>query len=119
MSENTITATKKGEDRKVSVNYAFPATLAELTEKFGEEQVLNAATRNFTIDLQAVIRRNWDRSDEEIQSAVDSWQPGVRGPVTKATPLEKAQRALGAMSAEDRAELFAKLQALQALQAQG
>jgi hypothetical protein len=115
MSEvkNTITATKKGEDRKVTVNYTFPETLGALVEKFGEDQVLSAATGKFTIDLQAVIRRNWESDDAAIQSAVDAWQPGVRGPVTKATPMEKATRAVAAMSDEDRAALIAKLQALQ------
>lgn len=104
-----VTATKKGEDRKVTVNYDFPDSLAGLTEKYGEEIVFNAALRNLTIDLQAVIRRNWEKDDAAIQEAVTNWQPGVRGPVVKATPFEKASRALGQLSDEEKAALLAKL----------
>lgn len=105
-----IKATKKDADGKVVVvEYAMPDTVAALVEKFGEEAVASAAVDSFTIAIQALIRRNFDKSQEEIEAAVAAWQPGVRGPVSKKTPLEKAQAALRAMSDEDRAALLAQL----------
>lgn len=105
----TIQATKRDADRTVKVEYDMPDTLDGLVEKFGAEQVASAATDSFTIAIQALIRRNFDKTQEEIQEAVNSWQPGVRSPASKKTPLEKAQAALRQMSAEDRAALLASL----------
>lgn len=104
-----IKATKKDADKTVIVDYAMPENLQGLVEKFGEEAVASAAVDSFTISIQALIRRNFDKSQEEIEEVVNSWQPGVRGPVSKKTPLEKAQAALRAMSDEDRQALLAQL----------
>ena len=54
---NTISATKTGTDKVVTVDYVFPTTLPGLVEKFGEDAVLGAATGQFTINIQALIRR--------------------------------------------------------------
>ena len=118
MSEETetqesglISATKKDSEKTVTVKYEFPATLATMTEKFGEDVIYDKAVGALTIDVQSVIRRNFDKSDEEIQEIVSAWVPGVRQVGVKKTPLEKAQAALRAMSAEDRAALLAQLSA--------
>lgn len=108
---NTISATKTGVDRTVTVDYEFPTTLQGLIEKFGEEAVLGAATGQFTINIQALIRRHFDKSQDEIQELVNAWLPGVRGPVSRATPFEKATSQLGKLSPEEKAELLARLQA--------
>lgn len=108
---NTISATKTGVEKVVTVDYVFPTTLGALVEKFGEEEVLGAATGAFTINLQALIRRHFDKSQDEIQTLVNDWRPGVRGPVSRATPFEKATAQLGKLSDEERAELLARLQA--------
>lgn len=108
---NTISATKTGSDKVVTVDYAFPTTLSELVEKFGEEEVASAATGQFTINLQALIRRHFDKSQDEIQGLVSDWRPGVRGPVSRATPFEKATAQLSKLSAEEREALLARLQA--------
>lgn len=107
----TVKATKKGEERVVQVEWDLPEDMKGLVDKFGEEVVANAASAQLTIGLQAFIRRHFEKSDEEIQDLVNGYVPGVRGPVVKKTPLEKATAALSAMSAEDRAALLAKLQA--------
>ncbi len=106
----TINAKKKDSEKVVSVEYDMPESLQGLVEKFGEDAVASAATDSFTINIQALIRRNFEKSQEEIQAAVSSWVPGVRGPAVKKSPLEKAKAALTAMSAEDRAALLAQLQ---------
>lgn len=108
---NTISATKTGTDKVVTVDYVFPTTLPALVEKFGEDAVLGAATGQFTINIQALIRRHFDKSQDEIQELVNSWMPGVRGPVSRATPFEKATSQLGKLSPEEKAELLARLQA--------
>lgn len=107
----TINAKKKDSDKVVSVEYDMPDTLAGLVEKFGEDAVASAATDSFTISIQSLMRRHFDKSDAEIQAAAEAWVPGVRTAGVKKTPLEKAQAALKAMSAEDRQALFAQLQA--------
>ena len=105
----TIKATKRDADRTVEVQYDMPEGVDALVEKFGAEAVASAASDAFTISIQALIRRHFDKSDEEIQELVSNWQPGVRGPVAKKSPLEKAQAALRAMSEEDRAAFLASL----------
>lgn len=104
-----ITAKKKDSEKSVTVNYDLPDTLAGLVEKFGEDAVLGAAQDAFTISIQSVIRRNFDKSQEEIQAAVDGWVPGQRAAAVKKTPAEKAAAALKAMTPEARAELLAQL----------
>lgn len=106
----TIKATKKDVDKVVSVEYDMPDSLAGLTEKFGEEAVEKAARESFTISIQSVIRRHFDKSQEEIEAAVNGWTPGTRAAGVRKTPLEKAKAALSSMSAEERAELLASLQ---------
>lgn len=105
----TINAKKKDSDKVVSIEYDMPENLAGLTEKFGEEAVASAAVDSFTISLQSLMRRHFDKPQEEIEAAVNGWTPGVRTPGVKKTPLEKAKAALSAMSADERAELLASL----------
>lgn len=107
----TVKATKKGEERVVSVEWDLPESLQGLIDKFGEDVVANAAASQLTIGLQAFIRRHFEKTDEEIQQLVNEYVPGVRGPVVKKSPLEKATAALASMSPEERAQLLAKLQA--------
>ena len=73
-----ITAKKKDSEKSVKVSYDMPETLDALVEKFGAEAVAGAATDSFTISIQSVIRRNFDKSQEEIEAAVAAWLPGVR-----------------------------------------
>lgn len=105
----TIKATKRDADKVVEVEYDMPEGVDALVEKFGAEAVASAASDAFTISIQALIRRHFDKTQEEIQELVNAWLPGVRGPVAKKSPLEKAQAALRAMSDEDRAAFLASL----------
>ena len=97
------------ESRKVS--FDMPADLEALTAKCGAEYVYNAAVGQTVISLQALCRRHIEKSDEEIQGVVNSWVPGERSPAVAKSALEKATSAIKSMSAEERAELLAKLQA--------
>jgi len=106
-----ITAKKKDSENAVTVSYDLPETLEGLVEKFGAEAVAGAATDSFVISLQAVIRRNFEKSQEEIEAAVAGWVPGQRSAAVKKSPAEKAKAAFSAMSAEERAAFLAELQA--------
>ena len=48
-----------------------------------------------------------------LQAIVDNWVPGVRGPVTRQTPLERVTSALGKLDPAALAELLAKVKAAQ------
>lgn len=93
------------------VNYDMPETLQGLVDKFGEDAVYGAAEGSFVISIQALARRHIEKSDEEIQGLVNSWNPNERSAAVKLTPFERASKALGNLSAEERAELLARLQA--------
>jgi hypothetical protein len=45
---------------------------------------------------------------DAIQAGVDAFQPGVRGPVSKKSPFERAHSALGNLSQEELQELLAE-----------
>lgn len=104
-----ISAKKKDSDKVVTVNYDLPEDLDGLVAKFGAEAVAGAATDAFVISIQSVIRRHFDKSQEEIQDIVSAWMPGQRSAAVKKSPLEKAKDALSKMTAEERAALLAEL----------
>ena len=106
-----ITAKKKDSEKSVTVSYDLPETLDGLVEKYGAEAVANAASDSFVISIQSVIRRNFDKSQEEIEAAVAAGMPGVRQAGGKKSPAEKAKAAFASMSAEERAAFLAELQA--------
>lgn len=106
-----ITAKKKDSEKAVTVSYDLPETLDGLVEKYGAEAVAGAAQDAFVISLQSVIRRNFDKSQEEIEAAVNGWVPGQRSAAVKKSPAEKAKAAFASMSAEERQAFLAELQA--------
>lgn len=104
--------TKVGEEVKVvEFNYEYPATTADAVSKFGEEATNNLLHGAITLKLQALVRQKID--GEDVQALVDAWIPGVRGPVAKKSSFERAQAALSSLSAEQLAELAAKIKAAQ------
>lgn len=107
-----ISAKTKDHPEEVKVEFDLPEGAA-LIEKYGEELVTNKAHGALVIDIQAAMRRliTAGKSQEEIQTAISAWQPGVRGPVTKQTAFQKASSALSSLTPEERAELLRKLQA--------
>lgn len=103
----------KGEEAKVvSVNFEFPASTGDYVAKYGEEQVVSLLHGAVTLKLQALVRQKMD-GENDLQAAVDAWQPGVRGPVVKKSAFERAQSALSGLSPEQLAELAAKIKAAQ------
>lgn len=97
------------EARKFS--YAMPETLDALVAKFGNEAVFDAAKGAFVISLQALARRNIEKSDAEIEALAGNWNPNERSAAVKKTPLERAQSALSNLTDEQRRELINQLKA--------
>ena len=91
--------------------YDMPTDLAGLTAKFGEDAVAKAAQGAFVISLQALARRHIEKTDEEIQTLAQGWNPNERAAAVKQSPLERATSALGKLSPEEKAELLKKLRA--------
>ena len=113
MTDITIKAGKGEEAKSVQVSYDLPTDLAGYVSKYGEEMTADFARRSVTLGIQALVRPLIleGKSTEEIQAHVNNWVPGVRGPRTQKSPLERATAVLGNMSAEELAELLAKVKA--------
>ena len=94
----------------VTVEYEFGESLNELVEKYGEDVVFSRVKAALTIDLQSLIRRgiSASKSQEEIQTMVAEWKPGVRSGVRK-SPEAKIKDLLESIPEDQRAELLAGL----------
>ena len=88
------------------LQYAMPDSLQGLLDKFGEDAVAEAAVSSFVISLQALGRRHIEKSDDEIQTYADEWNPNERAASTPKTTAEKAASALSKLSPEERADLL-------------
>lgn len=108
-----ISFKRKTDTESKSVEHSFPADLAGLTAQFGEESVYAAAKGQYTIGLQAFLRRHYDKDAAELQALATAWNPNERAPAVKQTAMEKASSALGNLTPEERKELINKLRALQ------
>ena len=84
-------------------------TLAEATERFGEENVYNLYAAQLIVKVQAVIRRMVaeGKSQDEIQSELENWTPDTKR-VSKKDPVAEAEKLLAKMSPEARAQLLAQ-----------
>lgn len=100
---------KTKEGKGVSFEFNLPENLHGLIEKYGEGEVYNLASRSAIIAVQALARQHIERGVDEVAKLANAWQPGVRGPRTSASPLERAARALGDMDADAIAALLAKV----------
>ena len=111
MSVLNVKTKKDGQESSVKVNFSTPSTLQEFVDKYGEEQALNFANRALVIDVQNRVRLHISDTPEQLQAMVDSYEPGVRGPRTQRSPLERAQAALSSMSVEDIEKLLSAARA--------
>lgn len=107
----TISAKTKEHPESVSVEYDLPETVEGLVEKFGAEAVAAAAKDSLVISIQALLRRNIEKSADELQTLANEWKPGVRSPAVQKSAFEKAAQQVGKMSEEERQELLRRLQA--------
>jgi hypothetical protein len=124
MSEETTEATttemveikatyKKGDvDVECAILYDFGQTLEGAVEKFGADVVYSNFVRASKVTAQAAMRRLLEggKSDEEVQSTMDSWKPGVALERT-VDPVAALMAKFGKMDASAQAQLLADLQA--------
>ena len=116
MPAQTVNATYNDKDAgtsvSASVQYDFRENASAAIEAFGEEVVQSGFVKSAVILLQGSIRRSLQAglSEEEIQSKVDSWIPGVTAPRTKRDPLEAAVNAYVGKSQEEQAAFIKQLQ---------
>jgi len=116
MSEIKVKSGREEGATVVSVNYDIPTSTSAIVDKYGEETVVDLVTRALTLGVQALVRQKLaaGKADQkELQDMVDQWVPGVRGPITRQTPLERATSALGKLDPAALAELLAKVKAAQ------
>lgn len=118
MSEIKVKSGREEGAAVVTVNYDIPTSTAALVDKYGEETVVDLVTRALTLGVQALVRTQMGKEDgtkdpAKLQELVDGWVPGVRGPITRQTPLERATSAIGKLDPAALAELLAKVKAAQ------
>jgi hypothetical protein len=115
MSTITTKAPKK-DNRTISVDYDFGASLQDAVNRFGEAVVFSFFEDNATIALQQRIRA-WmeaDLSDADINAKVAEWKPGVKSPRTggkKKDPATLLKEAFASMSAEEKQAMLRDLKA--------
>lgn len=116
MAEIKIKSGREEGAQTATVNFDIPASTSDAVAKYGEQTVNDLLGRALVLGVQALVRVKMSKGETDqatLQAAVDSWTPGVRGPVTKQTPLERATNALKAMDPAALAELLAKVKAAQ------
>ena len=110
----------------VSVEYNFGATLDESVELFGEQIVHSKFVDSAVIDLQSTLRRAITASlmtknakgeavtpkplPKDSQSLVAEWKPSA-GHAERKSAAEKVTTLVGKLTAEERADLIARLKA--------
>jgi len=120
------TKLENGDKVGCTVNFDMPETLPELTKKFGEAQVAEAAISSFVIAIQNTGRRclvpTVDKQGKvlreamtasEIQAVIDDWMPDERGPVTRMSKLDRAKKSAETMTSEERKALLERIQELE------
>jgi hypothetical protein len=86
-----------GQDYEVTKD--LPANIEEAVEMYGAEVVFSRFRGAVVIDLQSFMRtkiKSKDFSDGDLQSAVDNWAPGTRGPGVSME--QKAENLMAGMS---------------------
>lgn len=121
MTTTTVSA-KVGQGVKasepISIQYNFGENLKAAVEKFGEEVVFSHYKSSAVIAVQSRIRAAMAEDVEsgkkpnssKIAESLKSYKVGIRAPA--ASKLEKAEKFVSKMSAEEKAELLKKLSAL-------
>jgi len=104
---------KKGDaDVEAAILYDFGQNLEGAVEKFGADVVYSNFVRASKVTAQAAMRRLLEggKSQEEVQTTMDSWKPGVTLERT-VDPVAVLLAKFGKMDASAQAQLLADLQA--------
>lgn len=116
MSEIKVKSGREEGATVVTVNFDIPTSVQAAVDKYGEETTTDLIGRSLTLGVQALVRQKLAAGETDqatLQNMVDNWIPGVRGPITRQTPLERATSALNKLDPAALAELLAKVKAAQ------
>jgi len=123
MTARNISAKAGNNDEAPSatVSFDFGENLAEAEELFGADVVFSRFCAAATVDIQALIRRHLKvpepkegeeaaapKTEAEIQAIVAEYKPGTSTRV-RVSASEKAARAIGKLSDEEKAALLESL----------
>jgi hypothetical protein len=116
MKDVTISAKTGGKDAAPhSIQYNQPETLEELVDTYGESVVYKQAITAIVISLQGFMRSKINAEDpvtgRALQDAVNEWKPGARERAGSPARLERIKGSISKMSAEEKAELLAAINA--------
>jgi hypothetical protein len=95
----TIKANDTKLNKEASINFDMPASLKEMSDKWGESATYDLAKRQATIQIQAQMRTAM-KTNNDVNVAA-AYKPGVTN-ARMVDPLAAAKAALSAMSAEER-----------------
>jgi glutaminase len=104
---------KKGDvDQECTILYDFKETAEEAIGAFGAEVVHSNFIRASKVTAQAAMRRLLEagKTEEEVQSAMDAWRPGV-ALERSIDPLAATLAKFGKLTPEEQAKFIADLQA--------
>jgi hypothetical protein len=103
----------KAGNREGSYTYDFGADLESAQIMFGDAVVFSQYLAASKVDVQALIRRHMEagKTDEEIQTYLDTYKLGVKAERVAADPLAAFLNKFPTMSAEEQADIISKLQA--------
>jgi len=128
MSMTKVSAKRKDDTNATEVEYDFGDNLDEAVKKFGGDVVFAKFKQSAIIDLQSMIRRALEATEEKVdkegkvvrkaskldidalQTQVNGWKPDNKVTV-RMSAAEKVKKAVGDMTPEERADLIAQLTA--------
>lgn len=116
MKDVTISAKTGGKDGTPhNVTFNQPENLDELVATYGEDTVYKQAISAIVVALQGFMRSKVSAEEpvtgRALQDAVDEWKPGARERVGSPARLERIKGSIQKMSAEEKAELLAAINA--------
>ena len=109
--EVSAKSTKLNMETAVFIN--APETLPEGVEMFGEEALLSNALANWTVTVQAGIRRGHTagKSDEEIQTELSGAKMGIATTGARVDPIKASLAKFKLMNPEEQANYLEDLKA--------
>ena len=104
--EVSATYTKTGVTS--TIIYEMPETIQGLVDKFGEDEILKAASSGLVVKLQAAMRRAME-AGRDVNELVN-WKPGTVFGGGSENPMNAILRNLNKLNPEDREALLKSLQ---------
>lgn len=100
-------------EKQATVFVNTGATAAEMIEMFGEEAVRSNANANWTVTLQAAIRRglNAGKTPEQVATELADAKMGVKTTLGRVDPIQASLAMFKTMSKKERQDYLANLKA--------